>query len=327
MSTIVDRYVAAVGSRLPEGIRRDVEEELRATISDIMESRYGDLSTDEAAVSAVESLGDPVKLAREYAPRPGYLIGPGLFDTYRRLLSILVALLAPIVLVAVMVARVLDAHGVTASGILAAISSALQAGVWVCFWVTLIFAVLERKGVRSTAVVRTTGQEWTVADLPAEVSVRQVKLGEVVSSAAFATVFICLLVVQHFRSTFSDAHQGPIPFLDPALWKGWLPVLMALVVVGVAIDVLRYSRGRYTLGLTIASSVTDVIFGALAAGVLLTRTVVNPAWMDALRAEIPDLDPSLVVFNQAVWTAFLLAIVAWSIAEAWLKYRKARARP
>ncbi|MBN1631083.1 MAG: hypothetical protein JW990_15090, partial [Thermoleophilia bacterium] len=155
---------------------------------------------------------------------------------------------------------------------------------------------------------------------------RQVKLSEVVVSAAFTVVFISLIVAQHFRSTFSD-DKGPIPFFDPHLWNGWLPALIVLLVAGVVVDVLIYRRGRHTLGLTIASTVTDVVFGAAAALTILTQTIVNPTWMEALKAKVPELEPFHVVANKAAWTAVILAIVAWSIAEAWLKYRKARSGP
>jgi hypothetical protein len=326
MSSIVDRYVAAVGNRLPEKTRRDVEAELRATIADIMEGEYGHLEAEEAAVKAVESLGDPVKLAREYAPRPRYLIGPDLYDDYRRLLTILVAIVAPIVLVVGMIARLIDPQGITAGDVGAAFESAIQAAVGVIFLVTLVFAVLEWKGVRSARaaeLTRAADRPWTVADLPAEVPARQVKLSEVVVSAAFILVTISLLVAQHFRSTFSD-ERGPIPLLDPDLWNGWLPALMVLMAAGVVIDTLFFLRGRHTLGLTIASTVTDVVFGAVAATTILTQTIVNPAWLERLKVEVPELDPFLVVVNKAFWTAVILAIVAWSITEAWLKYHKTR---
>ena len=322
MSTIVDRYVAAVGNRLPEKTRRDVQEELRAIIADIMESEYGHLGADEAAAKAVESLGDPVKLAREYAPRPRYLIGPDLYDDYRRLLVMLVAIVAPIVLVVGILARVLDPQGFTAGDVGTAIGSAIQAAVWVCFWVTVIFAILEWNGVRSRPAA---DRPWTVQDLHAEVPVRQVKLSEVVVSTVFTLVFIALLVAQHFRSVFSD-DEGPIPLLDPALWNGWLPALLVLMVAGIAVDTLIYRRGRHTLELTIASTVADAAFGAVAAVTILTQTIVNPVWLKRLELEVPELDPVHVVANRAAWTAVILAIVAWSIAEAWLKYRKGQSR-
>ncbi|MBN1321121.1 MAG: hypothetical protein JXA87_09805, partial [Thermoleophilia bacterium] len=68
----------------------------------------------------------------------------------------------------------------------------------------------------------------------------------------------------------------------------------------------------------------DVLFGAATAVTILTQTIVNPAWMETLKAKVPELEPFHVVANKAAWTAFILAIVAWSIAEAWLKYRRAR---
>lgn len=320
MSTVIDRYVTAVGARLPQSIRNDVEQELRATISDMVETEFAHLGAEEAAVKAVETLGDPAKLARAYRPRPRYLIGPDLFDDYVRLLGLVLAIVVPIVFVVNLVSRLFAEGGFAPADFAVSVSSAIQAAIGVCFVLTLIFAVLEWQGVRTG---RGRTHPWTVQDLPEEPSPRRVSVADAAVPVTFTLATIAILVVQHFLSTFSD-QTGPIPFLDPGLWNGWLPAIIVLLVAGAVIDILLYVRGGYTLGLTLASTAQAIAFGAVGAAMLATQRLVNPAWLEAYGSETLLPEPLDVLSAQNTLLPILLVIVGWSIIEAWVKYFKHR---
>src|SRR5690606_7305232 len=78
--TLTDRYVYAVIRSLPESQRADIERELRASIADAIETRIEAGEAPEAAERAtLTELGDPMRLAGEYADRPSWLIGPKYF--------------------------------------------------------------------------------------------------------------------------------------------------------------------------------------------------------------------------------------------------------
>ena len=90
MSSIIDRYLYDVTRRLPENMRDDVEQELRANIEDMLP----DNPTEEEIENVLESLGAPSKLAAKYRPNPRYLISPALFEEYISVLKIVAVVLA-----------------------------------------------------------------------------------------------------------------------------------------------------------------------------------------------------------------------------------------
>ena len=86
----------------------------------------------------LEGLGDPTRLAADYAGRPQYLIGPELFEPYRQLLTRLAGVVIPLA------AIVADASLAVADGrpyvqaILEGLGGAFMVGVQLVFWVTVV---------------------------------------------------------------------------------------------------------------------------------------------------------------------------------------------
>jgi hypothetical protein len=91
----VDRYVYAVGKHLPKSHREDIKKEIRSTIEDIIEERAdGETPTEQQIDEILLELGEPREFACKYRKDANYLIGPGLFDTYKLVLKICLILAA-----------------------------------------------------------------------------------------------------------------------------------------------------------------------------------------------------------------------------------------
>ncbi|WP_141502524.1 HAAS signaling domain-containing protein [Paenibacillus luteus] len=85
----VERYVYAVGKHLPMSHREDIKKEIRSTIEDIIEERVdGETPTEQLIDEILLELGEPREFARNYRKDANYLIGPGLYDTYKLVLKI-----------------------------------------------------------------------------------------------------------------------------------------------------------------------------------------------------------------------------------------------
>ena len=94
----------------------------------------------------ISELGDPIRLAAGYTGRPLALIGPAAYPSWRRLLTLLLAIVVPIVAILAGVGAVIDDDSLgTVLGTVwvAAITTAVHLAVWV----TVVYAVLERAGV------------------------------------------------------------------------------------------------------------------------------------------------------------------------------------
>ncbi|MFD2348139.1 hypothetical protein ACFSTC_00180 [Nonomuraea ferruginea] len=144
MTTLTDRYVAEALRGIPEGQRRDIELELRSSIADAVEVR---LRTGEdesrAEVEALAALGDPARLAAEYAGWPLHLIGPALYLSYTRLLKTLLTTAVPLVFLGASVVG-FARGGPAGRALWEATGTALTVAMHVAFWVTLVFAAVQR---------------------------------------------------------------------------------------------------------------------------------------------------------------------------------------
>ncbi|MFJ1679629.1 hypothetical protein ACIODT_32540 [Streptomyces sp. NPDC088251] len=137
--TLTDRYVVEVVRRIPTDQRGDVADELRATIADTVEARGpADPATAERGV--LTEMGDPIRLAARYAGRPLALIGPELYPTYVRLLTVLLSTVLPVVTAMSAVLDVLDGQGV-GEVIGGAVGAVLTVGAQMIAWLTVVFAL------------------------------------------------------------------------------------------------------------------------------------------------------------------------------------------
>lgn len=158
--TLTDRYVALVVRRIPADQRGDVADELRATIADTVEAR-GPAGPEAAEREVLTEMGDPIRLAARYTDRPLALIGPALYPTYIRLLTVLLSTVLPVVTAVSAVLDVLDGQG-AGEVIGGAVGAVLSLSTQMIAWLTVVFALVERSGKRAGTVgrPRTPSTPW-----------------------------------------------------------------------------------------------------------------------------------------------------------------------
>ncbi|MFF2525803.1 HAAS signaling domain-containing protein [Streptomyces liangshanensis] len=285
--TLTDRYVAEVVRRIPAGRRGDVAEELRATIADTVEARGpagpGDEAdrADPAGRERVErevlaEMGDPVRLAAGYADRPVALIGPELFPTYVRFLTVLVSTVLPVVVVAGAVLDVVDGRAV-GEVIGGAVGAVLSVGAQMIAWLTVVFAVIERSGALGGAVAGRVGGAWTPDDLP-DHRVPKRRGAAAYTGVAWHALLIALIVWQHTARPYRTDGGARVDVLDPALWSGWIWPILAGLAGLVALDAVRAVR-VWTRSLAVWSAVAQGAFSLALAWVLHRQELFNPAFL------------------------------------------------
>ena len=247
---LTDRYVWAVVRSLPEDQRAEVGRELRASIADAIETRLeAGESAKEAEVNALQELGDPSRLAGQYADRPAWLIGPKYYYDWMRLLKLLFVIVLPIAFVAMFIINFI------AGGVGQAFGSAFDItftlGVHLAFWPTAIFALIERYGKGNEI------PDWTVDFLPQlpddERKPGSSPLTELIWSVVFLSFFAGWLIWQQFNSVFEDAAGNPVPLLNPDLWSFWLPYVLVFTVLELLFAVALYAVRRWNWALAIVN--------------------------------------------------------------------------
>lgn len=319
MTSLTDRYVAATVRGLDASQRADVERELRGTIEDMVQARLdaGTATPEEAERAVLVELGDPMRLASGYSGTPLHLIGPTVFPQWRRLVTLLLWTVVPLVTVLNLVVR-LFVDDVAVDGVGPAFGNAALTGLMVAlhvvFWTTLVFAVLERTGSAEVGA-------WTPEQLPEPESSRSVGLGETVGSVV---VLVLMGVALVWQQTSSPVRRGDeaVPVVDPALWgQGWLPFFLLAILAQAVVAVLAFRRRRWTLGLAVAGAVVDVLATAALLWLLRTESLfddrfrevlVAGGWTDAVR----DLSVGIALG--------VVVIVVWDQVETFRRVRTDR---
>ncbi|WP_392542510.1 permease prefix domain 1-containing protein [Oryzobacter telluris] len=281
MTSLTDRYVSATVRGLDDAQRGDVERELRATIEDMVDARVDDgaATRDDAERAVLVELGDPMRLAAGYTGSPLHLIGPAVYPQWRRLVTLLLWTVVPTVAVINLVIR-LFVDDVAVSGVGPAFGNAALTGLTVAlhvlFWTTLVFALVER--TQPDALVA-----WDPDQLPEDQRTRSVGVGETVASVVVLLLMALALVWQHTSSPVRRGDEA-VPALDPALWSGWIPLLLAIVVAQAVLAVAAFRARRWTVPLAVTGLVLDVVAAGSVLWLLHTESLFNGAFVQVLVA-------------------------------------------
>ncbi len=310
--TLSDRYVLAVTRRLPERNRTDVAGELRALIADDVDARTASgVTTEQAERDAIESLGDPARLAASYANRPLHLIGPRLYVQWVNLLRLLLLIVLPFVAGGVILAKLIDDAPV---GEIAVQTLGVLIGtvVHLCFWVTVVFAVLDRVDGGASAF-----EEWTADDLVEEFDDRWKQRWALITSSSWLAIGIVALISQHLLEPIVTPAGERAPVFDPQLWSWWLPYAIVVAVVDVVLGVLAYRRRRWTM---VDASLAIVLAIALAVPfiVLVAREqLFTPGLIElvatATDASIPRIVGSVLIavaIGAVLWRSIDVVLLA-----------------
>jgi hypothetical protein len=313
--TLTDRYVWAVLKALPEAKRTDIDRELRASIADEVDARVAAGETPEAAERAVlTDLGEPMRLAAGYAGRPLALIGPDLYVDYVRLLKLLLVIVLPIVVITTFVLNALTGAepGELVGGVVGIVFSV---GVHMCFWVTLVFAIVERTGTAKSSGLRRNAP-FDPDELPGIATGTTGGRSDLIASLVFSLLVPVALIWQQNSSNFRQADGTPIPVINPDLWSFWLPYLIALAILTAIFAVVLYRVGRWTWPLVVVNAVITIATIGPIVWLVSTGAALNEAYLDRLgwADVVAPGSPGATVTSIA-----LVAIAGWAIADSVIK--------
>ena len=312
-ATLTDRYIDAVIRTLPERQRADVAQELGAAIADQLDARIESAEPADAAERRVLiDLGDPDRLAAGYADRPLHLIGPRSYLAWKRLLVLLLWIVPACAAVGVGTAELISGAGV-GELIGAIVPVVISVIVHVCFWVTLVFAVIERTGHQ---LLDTT--PWTPDSLP-DVRVSGARLSDLVGGLVFLALLAGALVWDLLRG-FAFVDGAWIPFLNPALWPGWVVVLVVLILVEVALTTSAFRVGRWTMPLAAMNAALAVVSASVLLWLLGGGMLVNPALIDLAISSGADADLTRVL--GAIVAVSIVCVSLWDIVDGFRKARR-----
>jgi hypothetical protein len=332
---LTEIYIHEVTRRLPEKNREDIALELRSTIEDMLPDDYNE--DDEKA--ALAKLGDPAILANEYRDQPMYLIDPRYFDLYVTLLKMIIPLAITISLISMFAEYFIGFGGEkTVNDVVSAIISngigtAFEVGLQVFFWLTIIFAILERKDIRKDGQPYTAkSKKWSPNDLKTIPLIHKKKaissyevFKDLMWTAIWATLYFNaehLLVVY---SKYSRGGNGSVEFTAPAfnqdvLHQYW-PLILVVIGLEISLALYKLIKRQWTRGLAICNAVVALIVVIVFSLILVNPNILNQEFIvymsDTLNTTTNQLKTGIVGGGISI----MIIIAAIHIFDS---FRKAR---
>ncbi|MFJ8262820.1 HAAS signaling domain-containing protein [Rummeliibacillus sp. NPDC094406] len=281
---LIDIYIQEVTKRLPENNREDIALELRSTIEDMLPVDY----SEEDTKAVLEKLGSPVTLASGYLDRPMHLIGPRYFDVYMTLLKMILPIAAVISLISMFAEHFIGYSGeqvvinVVFSLIGEGIGRIIEVGIQVFFWLTLVFAILERTDKVSDEQPLTANlKKWTPDDLkniPYIPKKKAISKGEIFGFLMWTAIFSTLyFYANHLVGVYEQGRDG-LEFVTPTFNQevllGYWPIVLVVICSQIALALYKLLKGQWTKGIAICNTAVELI-----ATIVFIMILTNPNLM------------------------------------------------
>lgn len=265
---LIEIYIQEVIRRLPEKNREDIALELRSTIEDMLSDDY----REEDVKEVLEKLGSPIVLANGYQDRPMHLIGPRYFDLYVTLLKMIIPIAAVIALISTVAQTVLGYGGEALINVIIdvisfGISVLIEVAIQVFFWLTLVFAILERvDNGKDNQPLSMSLKKWTPDDLkniayiPKKKAISKFDVfGSLLWTAIWATLYF---YAHHFIGIY-EGNGDRLDFVTPSfnqevLLQYW-PIVVLVIGFEIALALYKLIKGQWTKRIAIFNTVLQLI--------------------------------------------------------------------
>ena len=195
---LIERYLFSLGNYLSKENKDEILKEVEANIYDMI----GDDYSDENVIRVLKELGHPRKLSTEYQTKKRYLIGPEYFDSYIKILPLLVILVGSIFFVitffSAIVRNMLGEEEISnyfkllGLGIEAFFDGAIASAIWL----TIVFVIIEHVDYTFDGKKVIKKSEWSpemLKDLPKPKTIKFKKshlISEIIVNTIFTILFI-----------------------------------------------------------------------------------------------------------------------------------------
>jgi hypothetical protein len=282
---LIEVYIHEVTRRLPEKNREDIALELHSTIEDMLPDDY----SEEDVKECLKKMGNPAILASGYRDQPMHLIGPLYYDVYVTLLKMILPIAAIISLISMIAEYFIGYHGEEA--VINVVLDIVGFGIWriievgiqVFFWLTLVFAILERtdKG-KGEQPLTANLQKWTPDDLknipytPKKKAISKFEVfGSLMWTAIWATLYF---YANHLVGVYRDSGNG-LEFVTPALNQevlmGYWPFVVIVIGFEIVLSLYKLIKGQWTKRMAISNTVLQLIGTIVFIVILINSNLLN----------------------------------------------------
>ena len=286
----IERYIYAVGQRLPRGQREDIKKELHSLILDAVDEKvainrqeYGQMynTTEDDVIEVLENFGNPEEVASNYLPQTKYLIGPGLYHIYMMVLKIVLAAVGIGLTVATLVS-VSFGQGPVVETLLKLPLQFIGGAISATGSITIVFALIQyftANDAVSTDIQLNEG--WRVKDLPpVPLPSNQLKRSSIIAEICFISLAIVLVNLFLDRVAVFYVEQGAttfIPLFNMGIIRGYIPYINLLLLLSIALAVYKLKQAQWTITTRLGSIVLSLGWLTIIVKMALNEAIFNPA--------------------------------------------------
>ena len=321
--SLIDRYIQEVGRHLPRKNRADIKAELRSSMVDNLEDRYGSDPTESKVADFLKEFGKPREVAASYFPEGQYLIGPSLYPLFRMIAWIVVVAVMGAQILAWGIAMLVAGESFSALEIFGSLLNSIPVSLG---WLVITFIILQRFDVKPEL----DDEPWDPQSLPQINENEDIKRGELIFGLVFGILILVLVTFFPQWIGFVTTPGGkfyPNPVLIQHL--GWIKVSL---LSGIVLEIYLLWKGSWSL----IPRIVKIAVNLLSIGVLALLVQGHNAWLAARASTgffegieaisgIKDGGWELVGM-QGFRLAFVIALIVTVIETLAMFYRMARGK-
>ncbi|GLC78197.1 hypothetical protein [Lacrimispora brassicae] len=316
MSNFIERYVYDVTRRLPEKERDEISKELTANIYDMLP----DDADENEIKSVLYKLGAPAFLAGKYRKNPQYLISPGIYDDYVRLLKWMLPLAGVIGMVIGIITGSTDAIKDSMINISKVLSKGISAGLSAAFqalaWTTIGFVIAERTGDKSQE-----STSWKVEDLPEILpkSKYPISLSDSIAELVLTVVFMVVAILVCSGAVpiaFMIRHGNTQirTLFSPGFLESCIPPIIIMALFGVGECIIKIKDRRWSIPVCCTVVLSNIVSVSALIYLVSRPDILSEEFKGFMKSTVwVSSGPFLWGINPAM--IFLLIVIVCSFAE------------
>lgn len=287
MRDYIDRYIYAVGEKLPKGQKDDIKEELRSLILDALDEKINTKkensntnyeASKEDVFEILKEFGSPAEVARMYFKNPKYLIGPEWFDLYKLVLIIGFSGMAIGVFISTISLSFNEYNDIVIifiklftnllSGIISTVGS-----------VTIVFVLIQQFN-GNESLDKSLNKDWSPKDLPKiPVAYNKVKKVETIFGICFT--FLILIIFNIYPEKiavfgFKDSVAYSISIFNINELKGYILFFNILWVVGIIIHLINLKKREWNIRTRIVTIIISFFSLVILIIAIKDNNIINP---------------------------------------------------